>query len=82
MKPSIPVLVLATLLPLALGGCGLRGPLYLPEANPPVAGGGAQPAAATTSDKVDPTVPQPAPQAQKRDRTTQSEEPPASQPAN
>ncbi len=82
MKSSLTVFLLATLMPLVLGGCGLRGPLYLPEAKPPVAGDGAQPAAATPGEKVDPTVPQPAPQAQKRDRTTQPGEQPASEPAN
>lgn len=82
MKSCIQVFVFALLPPLMLGGCGLRGPLYLPEDKPQVAGEGAQPAAADTSGKPDASVPQPAPQAQKRDRTTQPVEQPAPQPAN
>lgn len=82
MKSCIPVIVVALLAPLMIGGCGLRGPLYLPEDKPQVASEGAQPADADTDGKLDASVPQPAPQAQKRDRTTQPVEQPAPQPAN
>lgn len=82
MKACIPNLILASLVAVVLGGCGLRGPLYLPEAKPAVAVDGARPEASTTGGKADPSVPQPAPQAQKRDRTTQPSEQPAAQPAN
>lgn len=74
--------VLASLVALGIGGCGLRGPLYLPENTPPVASDGARPAASNGSEKVDPTVPLPAPQAQKRDRTTQPAGQTAPQTAN
>lgn len=82
MKSCIQVFVVALQGPLVLGGCGLRGPLYLPEDKSQVVSEGAQPAAADPSGKTEPSVPQPAPQAQKRDRATQSVEPPAPQPAN
>lgn len=49
---------------LLLAGCGLRGPLYLPEDSSRT-----QNAARTTEEKPDPARPAPAPQAQKRDRT-------------
>ena len=77
MKSSIQALLVALTASLMLGGCGLRGPLYLPEDKPQVASKGAQPAPAATGEKSDPSVPQPAPQAQKRDRATT----PAAQPA-
>lgn len=82
MKASIPLLVLASLAPLLLGGCGLRGPLYLPEDRPQVATEVTQPATSATAEKSDVVLPQPAPQAQKRDRTTQPAEQPAPQPTN
>ncbi|MEQ1579377.1 MAG: lipoprotein [Steroidobacteraceae bacterium] len=75
-------LIVALTAPLMLGACGLRGPLYLPEDKPQVAGEGALPAPAATGGKSDVSVPQPAPQAQKRDRATQSTEQVAPQPAN
>jgi len=67
MKTALPPFLLA-FLALGLGGCGLRGPLYLPDQKPASAGSGAQSEAAGA--KPDGTVPQPAPQAQKRDRAT------------
>lgn len=48
---------------LLLAGCGLRGPLYLPDDERRN-----QEAALPADDKADPTQPVPAPQAQKRDR--------------
>jgi len=78
MKSCIPLLVLASFAPLLLGGCGLRGPLYLPEDRPQVAAEVMQPDTSATAGKSD-TAP---PQAQKRDRTTQSAEQPAPQPTN
>ena len=51
-------LVLAATL-LALGGCGQKGPLYLPDRNPSVVGGGVPPPAQSRL-----AVPAPAPQPQ------------------
>mgnify|MGYP006390364847 CR=1 FL=1 len=82
MKSCIPMLVVVLMIPPMLGGCGLRGPLYLPEDKPQVANEGAQPAAAEEGGKPDVSVPQPAPQAQKRERTTPTAEQPVPQPAN
>jgi predicted small lipoprotein YifL len=82
MKSCIQVFVVALLVPPMLGGCGLRGPLYLPEDKPQVESEGAQPAAADPSGKPDASAPQPAPQAQKRDRATQPVEQAAPLPAN
>lgn len=82
MKSCIQPLVVALISSVMLGGCGLRGPLYLPEDKPQVASDGAQPAPAAAGAKADTPVPQPAPQAQKRDRATQSAEQPTAPPAN
>ncbi len=82
MRSCILASIVALNTPLMLGGCGLRGPLYLPEDKPEVATEGAQPAPAATGVKSDASVPQPAPQAQKRDRTSQSAERPAPESAN
>lgn len=67
MRPLALTLILAVTAAGA-GGCGLRGPLYLP--NDPSRGQSeaARPAEEEGDAKV--TTPQPAPQAQKRDRTT------------
>lgn len=81
MKSCMHALIVALTAPVMLGACGLRGPLYLPEDKPQVASEGALPAAAATG-KSDAPVTQPAPQAQKRDRATQSTEQAAPQPAN
>jgi hypothetical protein len=51
-------LLLATAV-LALGGCGQKGPLYLPDRNPSVVGGGVPPPAQSRL-----AVPAPAPQPQ------------------
>jgi hypothetical protein len=55
---STSTLILATTL-LALGGCGQKGPLYLPDRNPSVVGGGVPPPAQSRL-----AVPAPAPQPQ------------------
>jgi predicted small lipoprotein YifL len=82
MKSCMQALIIALIGSLMLGGCGLRGPLYLPEDKPQVASDGAQPAPAATGTKADTSVSQPAPQAQKRDRATTPAEQPAPQSAN
>jgi predicted small lipoprotein YifL len=82
MKSRTLPLFVALTAPLMLGACGLRGPLYLPEDRPQVAGEGAQPAPAAAGGKSDTPVAQPAPQAQKRDRAAQASEQVAPQPAN
>jgi predicted small lipoprotein YifL len=82
MKSSIQTLVASSIISLMLSGCGLRGPLYLPEDKAQVASDGAQPAPVASDTKADASVPQPAPQAQKRDRATQATEQPAPSPAN
>lgn len=55
---SASTLLVATAV-LALGGCGQKGPLYLPDRNPSVVGGGVPPPAQSRL-----AVPAPAPQAQ------------------
>jgi Prokaryotic lipoprotein-attachment site len=59
MMMRFSALSLATSALLALGGCGQKGPLYLPDRNPSVVGGGVPPPAQSRL-----AVPAPAPQPQ------------------
>jgi predicted small lipoprotein YifL len=61
-------------------GCGLRGPLYLPEEKAGTEAEAAQPAAPAEEGKI--VSPQPAPQAQKRDRPANTTDPQSQAPAN
>ncbi len=59
----------------AASGCGLRGPLYLPDNGARTTEAG-QPAPAETAEEAKaPATSQPAPQAQKRDRPGTAAEP-------
>jgi predicted small lipoprotein YifL len=70
MKPWLLACAAGSLATLMLAGCGLRGSLTLPEGKPVQSGSGAQAGSPATEGKPNSTLPQPAPQAQKRDRTT------------
>lgn len=63
----------------AASGCGLRGPLYLPENAARTTDAGLPAPAETGEEAKAPATSQPAPQAQKRDRSGTTE--PASTPA-
>jgi predicted small lipoprotein YifL len=77
-RAALPLLLM--LMAAATSGCGLRGPLYLPESASRTTEAG-QPAPAETAEEAKtPATSQPAPQAQKRDRSGTTTEP-ASTPA-
>jgi predicted small lipoprotein YifL len=80
MKSGTAAFLSATALALALSGCGMRGPLYLPEKEPQAGSEAAQPAAGESAKTT--AEPQPAPQAQKKDRESENGEQPPAPPAN